>query len=343
MRPPEFYQRHLDAVSRTFALCIPRLDAPFRDRVALSYLLLRVLDTVEDAPFSDRLLQQRQFNTFRQFLESPPTRAQIDAFRSSFPAGLSDGERALLADTEAFFEDAHELPVRARELVFGAIGRMAQGMAAYARRPAPLRLLDLEDVCRYCCVVAGLVGELLTQLWALDGGAPPPRVLFAYRFGLFLQKVNILKDQAEDEAAGRFLVPNRRELLASLRADAQGALSYLTSLPRGERGYRTFCAWSLMLGATSLAQLDGPRESRRAQTMALLARTAEIAQDDDALRRQFAELLPKLPEVRGRSALGNPEPGEWFVRTLDAPLRTEELVELGVLHDAAARGMAANQ
>ena len=31
MRPPEFYQRHLDAVSRSFALCIPQLDQPLRE------------------------------------------------------------------------------------------------------------------------------------------------------------------------------------------------------------------------------------------------------------------------------------------------------------------------
>ena len=342
MRSPEFYQRHLDAVSRTFALCIPRLDAPFRDQVALSYLLLRVLDTVEDAPFSDRLLQQRQFNSFRQFLQEMPSRAQVDSFRSSFPAALTEGERALLADTEAFLEDAHELPVAARAVVFGAIGRMAQGMAAYARRPVPLRLVDVEDVCRYCCVVAGLVGELLTELWALGGGTPP-RMLSAYRFGLFLQKVNILKDQPEDEAAGRFLAPHRRELLGSLRADAEGALSYLTSLPRSERGYRTFCAWSLMLGAAALAHLDGPRESRRAETMALLTRTAAVAQDDEALRRLFAELLPELPEFRDRLPVGKPESTDWFVRMLGAPLRTEELVQLGALHTAPARGVAANQ
>jgi phytoene/squalene synthetase len=342
MRSPEFYQRHLDAVSRTFALCIPRLDPPFRERVALSYLLLRVLDTVEDAPFSDRLLQQRQFNSFRQFLQARPTRSQIDSFRAGFPAGLTEGETALLADADSFLEDAYDLPADAREVIFGAIGRMAQGMAAYARRPAPLRLLDVEDVCRYCCIVAGLVGELLTRLWALGGGAPP-RILSAYRFGLFLQKVNILKDQPEDEAAGRFLVPNRRELMASLRADAQGALSYLTSLPRAERGYRTFCAWSLMLGADALAQLGGPRTSRRAQTMALLARTAEIAQDDEALRRQFAELLPELPEVRRKAPVGKPEATEWFVRMLDAPMSAAELVELGAVHDDGAREAAANQ
>jgi len=341
MRSPEFYQRHLDAVSRSFALCIPQLEPPFRDQVALAYLLFRVLDTVEDAAFSDKLLQQRQFNTFRQFLARPPTPAQVESFRASFPASITEGERALLADAGPFFEDGHQLPAEARAAMFGAIDRMAQGMAGYTRRPQPMRLLDLEDVTRYCCIVAGLVGEMLTRLWAL-GGEPPPRMLSAYQFGLFLQKVNILKDQAEDEAVGRFLVPDRRQILASLRADAAGALSYLTSLPNSERGYRIFCAWSLMLGASALTLMDGPRESHRAQTLGLLGRTAEIAQDDEALRRQFAELMPKLPELRPMAPLAKPESTEWFVRTLSAPLREIDLVQLGAL-GAAPTAAAVNQ
>ena len=339
MRPREFYQRHLDAVSRSFALCIPQLEDPFGPRVALSYLLLRVLDTVEDAAFPDRRVQQQQFGAFRRFLLEPPTPVQLEAFRASFPAGITEGERTLLADAGAFFDDYHRLPPAARDIVFSAIDRMAEGMAAYARRPAPLRLLDVEDVARYCCFVAGLVGELLTRLWALGGGTPP-RMADAYHFGLFLQKVNILKDQQEDEAAGRFLVPDRRELLASLRLDAQRALAYLTSLPVRDRGYRIFCAWSLVLGASALAQLDGPRESRRAQTLALLGRTAEIAQDDEALRRQFEALLPALPRVPPRPPVAKPEPFAWFVRILDAPLSAEDVAELCGVRSAGASAAA---
>jgi phytoene/squalene synthetase len=341
MRSQEFYQRHLDAVSRSFALCIPQLEPPFGPQVALSYLLLRVLDTVEDAAFPDKSLQQRQFNAFRQFLAGRPGRGQIDAFRSSFPAGITASERNLLVDTESLIEDYHQLPAAARGIVFSAIDRTAQGMAAYARRPEPLRLLDLEDVSRYCCIVAGLVGELLTRLWALGGGTPP-RMLLAYRFGQFLQKVNILKDQAEDEAVGRFLVPDRREILSSLHADAEGALAYLTSLPAGARGYRIFCAWSLMLGAAALGQMDGPRESRRAQTMGIITRTAEIVQDDEALRRQFEGLLPRFGEARIRPPLQKPEPLDWFVRMLDAPLSEDDLIELGALH-AESRAVAGYQ
>src|SRR5437867_13350444 len=114
MRSPEFYQGHLDAVSRSFALCIPQLAAPFRQHVALSYLLLRVLDTVEDASFADKLHQQRQFTAFRQFLVRPPTGARVDAFNASFPGSISDAARTLLACTGASLADAYGLPAAAR-------------------------------------------------------------------------------------------------------------------------------------------------------------------------------------------------------------------------------------
>jgi squalene-hopene/tetraprenyl-beta-curcumene cyclase len=334
-RPFARYQERLDAVSRSFAMCIPQLEPPLRDRVALSYLLLRVLDTVEDAPFTDRAEQARQFARLRGFLGRMPSRAEVDRFVAGFPAGLSDPERGLLGDTLALLEDGHALPAPVRGAVLGTVDRMAVGMAAYARRPSGLRLIDLEDVTRYCCFVAGVVGELLTTLFAL-GGQPAPPMVLAYHFGLFLQKVNILKDQEEDEAAGRFLVPDRRELLASLRRDARGALEYLQALPRSQRGYRTFCAWSLMMGAVTIASLDRPRQSRREQTAQLLAHTAAIADDDAALARQFAELMPELPDAVPRAPLAKPESVEWFRDGLAAALSDAELRRLGIAVRASA-------
>src|SRR6202022_2747042 len=111
-----------------------------------------------DAAFPDKSLQQRQFNAFRQLLANRPGVAQIDAFRSSFPAGITEGERNLLADTEAFIEDYPQLPAAARGIVFSAIDRMAQGMAGYARRSQPLRRVDFEKGSRYCSVARGVGG-----------------------------------------------------------------------------------------------------------------------------------------------------------------------------------------
>jgi hypothetical protein len=153
-----FYQHRLDTVSRSFALCIPQLEPPFRDRVALSYLLMRVLDTVEDAPFTDRAAQARQFARLRGFLRTLPSPAEVATFIAGFPSELGDGERSLLEDTLSLLEDAHALPAPVRAAVFSAVDRMAVGMAGYARRASGLRLVDLEDVTRYCCFVAGVVG-----------------------------------------------------------------------------------------------------------------------------------------------------------------------------------------
>jgi phytoene/squalene synthetase len=329
MKPWSYYQHWLDLVSRSFALCIPQLAPPYRDEVALAYLLFRVLDTIEDAPFSEPAIQQRQFERLRAFLRTMPTTREVDAFVEAFPVNLTVGERSLLGETHALLAEGHALPGPARTAMYGAMDRMAQGMAAYTRRPAPMRLLDVEDVARYCCFVAGVVGEMLTQLWTYDRKEPPPPTSLAYHFGLFLQKVNILKDQQEDEAAGRFLVPDRPELIASLRRDAQGALAYLQALPRGDR-YRIFCAWSLMLGAVTIAQLDEPRRSRRDEVSQLLGQTAAIADDNAALAKQLAELMPALPEVADRAPLAKPESFEWFRHTLAAPLTETELRELGV-------------
>jgi phytoene/squalene synthetase len=335
MRTLEQYRGQLEAVSRSFAVCIPRLDPPFRDQVALAYLLFRVLDTVEDAPFDDRRLQQRQFDRLRSFLRAMPARAEVDAFASAFPAAISDAERVLLRDAFALFEDGHSLEAPARHVMFGAIDRMASGMAAYTRRPSPLHLVDLEDVCRYCCLVAGLVGEMLTRLWAIGRDDPAPEMLLAYHFGLFLQKVNILKDRETDEHVGRFFVPDRTALLSSLRGDAVHALRYLHALPRAERGYRTFCAWALMMGAAALGRLDLPKQhpkpSHRAETAELLARTQAIIDDDDALARQFTELMPVLPTAARAIPRDKPETLDWFRRTLAAPLTELELGSLGIV------------
>lgn len=330
MKPFDWYQQRLDRVSRSFALCIPQLQAPFREQVALAYLLLRVLDTVEDAPFTDKTEQSEQFARMRAMLSARPTAPQIEAFASHFPA-LNDAETSLVGDTAALFEDAWSLPDGVRTAMFSAIDRMAEGMAAYTRRPAPLHLVDVEDVTRYCCFVAGLVGEMLTQLWMVQHeGEPAPTMALAYQFGVFLQKVNILKDQQEDEAVGRFFVPDRRELLASLRIHAQGALQYIQALPVTDRGYRIFCAWSLMMGASTISSLDGARTSRRVETAKILQRTAEAATDNAALARLLEELMPRLPELSTKRPLPKPESPAWFRASLAAPLNDTELQRLGL-------------
>ena len=87
-----------------------------------------------------------------------------------------------------------------------------------------------------------------------------------------------------------------------------------------------------MLGAATIAQLDRPRQSRRAETAELLARTAEIACDNAALgapvRRADAGAAA---ESSGRRPKTKPESGTWLRNMLLAPLSDAELAAIGIV------------
>ncbi len=298
MQKIEFYQDHLDRVSRSFAFCIQKLTSPFREWTSLSYLLCRVLDTIEDSPWQNSPLKDDQYQTFYLFLSNPPSTQNALNWAQGFPSLLPEGEKILLRDTFYLFKDLHELPEIVRQVILVTTEKMYRGMKFYSDRSqgGPLRLLDLTDVNRYCYFVAGTVGELMSQLYLIYQPEFKPQENFrtnGLHLGLFLQKINLLKDQRSDEDEGRYLVPNRRVLLSSLKRNALGSLDYLLSLPMDERGYRTFCAWSLFLGAASLPWIAQSFECRdnsripRDITQELLLVIENIILDNLALKSAF--------------------------------------------------------
>jgi phytoene/squalene synthetase len=299
-----FYQAHLDRVSRSFAFCIKKLESPFRGWVSLAYLLCRVLDTVEDSIWTDSKLRDAQFADFDSFLEKLPSQEKVAAWSAQFPSSIPEGEKDLLKETHLLFQDLHKLPIKVKTAMQERIQEMSSGMKDYSTRTknGSLRLLDLSDVNRYCYFVAGIVGELLTKLlmeFRSDFIPAPETMKDAVHFGLFLQKINLLKDQKGDEIEGRFLVPHREELLASLFENAKGALTYVKALPLVEKGYRTFCAWSLFLGAASLDWINKGSKIPRAVTEKLLTKIESIVTDNIALEAAFQEyFLRSFPVCR---------------------------------------------
>ena len=220
---------------------------------------------------------------------------------------------------------------------------------SYRSQESVLRLVDLTDVHRYCYFVAGVVGELLSGLFLIYRPSFRPSSDFqlnGLHFGLFLQKINLLKDQHSDELEKRFLVPDRKALLCSLRKNAQGALNYLLCLPQEESGYRIFCGWSLFLGVASLPWIsqayDAPGEVKnikipRSVTQTLLESVQDIAHSNELLKKGFDELLPpflheKAPTLKPsplnsrQSHQSNPE--DWFSRLLEGTLGLTEMIQL---------------
>jgi phytoene/squalene synthetase len=294
-----FHAPHLERVSRSFAFGISRLEPELRANVGLGYLVCRILDTVEDAQWVSGEEQRRTFTEFEKFVTQTATdRGAIEAWAARFPTTIADGERLLLNDAPEIFREFAALDEKTREAMLPPVLSMSRGMIHFterARRTGALRLKDLADVNTYCFFVAGVVGELLTGL--IDDEKRPIGLDLAIRFGLFLQKINVLKDQWTDESEGRFLVPDRPRVLESLARDADGAFRYLQAIPLARKDYRLFCAWALYLGLATIPLL---REANgetvklgRVQALALGAKI-ELAIDDNArLRALFEELAPR--------------------------------------------------
>lgn len=298
------YPAHLQRVSRSFAPCIAELVPPLREWVGLAYLLCRVLDTVEDAPWVDATAQQQHFGAFLALLETPPCAEAVTAWAAGLPRAIAAGEAALLADAPRLLRDLYALPDAPRAAMSATLRRMARGMAHFSARRLQhghVRLHDLGEVNRYCFVVAGVVGQLLTELLACSHAAFDPCPAMrrdGVHFGLFLQKINLLKDEAQDATEGRFWLPDRAAVRDSLHRDAQGATRYLLALPREVPSFRLFCAFSLVLGAASLPLYGGGAAVKlpRAQALALLEALRKVVPDDvrlaaavhDAMAQAFA-------------------------------------------------------
>jgi phytoene/squalene synthetase len=339
MQTAEFYQSHLNRVSRSFAFCIAQLKSPLKEWIGLSYLLLRVLDTIEDAPWDDSQKKHQAFQDFNHAIQS----GQVTDFKS-MPNHLPDGELVLLQDFPILIQHLFELPESVRLNITATVLNMSRGMHHFSVRSQSkvLRLKTLKEVNQYCFFVAGVVGELLTQLvskWVEPTQLPGSVYQNSIRFGLCLQKVNLLKDQKEDESQGRFLVPNRAELLHSMKADAKGALDYLLQIPLHMREYRLFCAWSLFLGITSLAWIENPWVQKlmtkipRPITESLLKTIENIIDDNQLLVQHFQTAIAKLntPTAAHLNAPAEITEDTWLMDLYKGQLNSQQLAQLGLV------------
>ena len=143
---------------------------------------------------------------------------------------------------------------------------IGHGMTVPGRRRTSdtglLRLADVADLKAYCYTVAGIVGEMLTELFLLDRPALEPVADTlrerAGRFGEALQLVNILKDAGFDASEGRLYLPehvDRGEVFALAREDLGVAAEYILTLHGngGPRGVVAFCALPVRLATTDHA------------------------------------------------------------------------------------------
>jgi farnesyl-diphosphate farnesyltransferase len=259
--------------SRTFAISIPELPEPTRREVTIAYLLFRIADTLEDATAwsaSRKLEALRRFDTLLSE-PTPESARQLAAAWVAEPPIDHVGYQELLGETPAVLTAYGELDPAARELIATHTRRTIERMIAFVGRPdegARLELSDVEDLRAYCYAVAGIVGEMLTELFLLRWTELEPIAaelrLRAPRFGEALQLVNILKDSAWDESEGRSYLAGveRGEVLALARKDLLEAGRYVMALQKAGApiGLVAFTSLPVLLARETLdrVETDGP-------------------------------------------------------------------------------------
>lgn len=232
------------ATSRTFGLAIPLLPANLRADVTLAYLLFRIADTIEDGAFADSDEKLQAFQSYRALFEGvhAPSASVMNAAMEQLSRLRieNDDYLRLVRHLPQVINATQSLQPNVREVMFSSLSRSIDGMAHFVAQGDELgnvQLQSLEDVRRYCYAVAGIVGEMLTELFLqrtpeLSGSAEELRAR-AKEFGEGLQLVNILKDSDDDQTAGRSFIASsqqRAELFELARSDLPRADEYVAIL-----------------------------------------------------------------------------------------------------------------
>ncbi len=259
----------LEKTSRTFALSIPVLPEPTRRQVMIAYLLFRVADTFEDAAHWPAERRVEALQEFQKLLSdfTPEEAARLTEKWTAAGASPNPGYRELIAGVpfvlDAFFALDPEAVASVRQHVIAS----AEGMAGFVARSREgvLVLADLEDLRGYCHCVAGIVGEMLTELFLLKRESLAPIAPYlrerAAAFGEALQLVNILKDAAVDVNEGRAFLPRGvppSEVFTLARQDLGVAAQYTLALQRAgaPRGLVAFCALPAELAWATLRKVE---------------------------------------------------------------------------------------
>ncbi|MGC1457507.1 MAG: phytoene/squalene synthase family protein [Steroidobacteraceae bacterium] len=283
----EAYQDHiLPAVSRTFALTIPQLPPDLSRSVTNAYLLCRVADTIEDEPQiapPDTLLYMERFS------DAVAGVADAQLLGTDLADKLSQwtipAERDLIINLARVIRVTRQLPMRQQAAIRRCVDTMCHGMHQF-QRTASVRGLDtVADLDSYCYYVAGVVGEMLTELFCSHSAdierqrAELSRLAPSFAQGL--QMTNILKDVWEDRSRGACWLPQEvftrhgvelshlapgnaggggfaagmHELVGLAHAHLRNALEFTLLIPARETGIRRFCLWAIGLAVLTLQRI----------------------------------------------------------------------------------------
>jgi farnesyl-diphosphate farnesyltransferase len=323
----------LQHVSRTFALTIPQLPAGLRVPVTNAYLLCRIADTIEDGTTSSAAARLGLLQRFVAVLRGQEEAALLT--KDLLPR-LSEqtlaAERDLAGNMQRIVRVTAGLHEQQRAAIQRCVAAMCGGMHQFQRTASLRGLPGMRELDEYCYYVAGVVGQMLTELFCgyspdIDRRREGLEAL-AVSFAQGLQMTNILKDVWEDRERGACWLPQEvfgrydvelgvvsverqgtgfgagmRELVGVAHAHLRNALSYTLLIPPAETGIRRFCLWAVGMAVLTLRKIQhtpgftsGTQVKISHSAVAMTQVLSNLAvRNDWLLRRLFARATAGLP------------------------------------------------
>lgn len=281
-----FQDEILPGVSRTFALTIPQLPNAIQIAVANAYLLCRITDTIEDTTILSEDEKEHFHDMFVQVvkgdIESKEFSEPLMEKLSKYP---NLDELKLIENCQKVISITHSLTEEQRSALENCVTIMSDGMKDFEKKKTHSGLADIEEMNLYCYFVAGVVGEMLCNLfcsYSEEINSKKSKLKFlSVSFGQGLQMTNILKDIWDDKDREVCWLPQsvfekhqtsinsllnmekskeNQEALSELISIAHGhlanALEYTLLLPQKEKGIRRFCLWALGMALLTLRKIE---------------------------------------------------------------------------------------
>jgi len=243
-------------------------------------------------------------------------------------------EQDLIKNTASVIRITLSFNTRQRAALERCIRIMADGMSRYQEENVSNGLKDQEDMDKYCYFVAGVVGEMLTEIFCdysreMDQHREELMSL-AVSFGQGLQMTNILKDIWDDQKRGMCWLPRAvfkqfgsdlasirpasvdpgfqqalGHLIGVARSHLTNALKYTLIIPRDEEGLRRFCLWAIGMAVLTLRKINDNRGFQSGQEVkisrnsvkATIMSTNLLTRHDVLLRLLFNLTAYSLPKV----------------------------------------------
>ena len=284
----------LQSVSRSFALTIPLVEEALLAPIMVGYLEARILDTFEDDIGKRHVsLEERvhAMNAIMEILERPDSqmakRKAKELAREAEDWVQDEHYRGLVKNFDKVLTVHRSLDERTKASMVRWMHEMNAGMQKYLQQP----VYSFEDLNEYCYFVAGTPSGFLTELIRTRAKKLTPKASQVLQdnerdFGLFLQKVNIIRDFREDILQNEKIVwpgylfdkhqlepqelldpTHEKQAMEMLNAMVNNAVAhvtsvhdYLTAVPDEYAGFRQGAAINFAMGVATLGEVRGNRD-----------------------------------------------------------------------------------